>query len=272
MKTAVVVDKSYLQGASRSHMHELAGSYRLLMSEALLYELLSKPKDYKACFSKLPSVDNPVDIVLHVGGYLSKEIDSRRPAPRPSDRPRQFRFQFNPRLLDDDYELPEEAANEIERQRNELLADVQTLKERALCAPDYFPDVFAGSDLQRWRARAEAESLIAQPESLLDVYAQLRAPKGIKRFPPRKLLSKDWALYRWLQIEFLLALDLYSRFGSTLGKVLSATTEERIEHDVLDAQYMFIGVLEGALATQDKKLQRWFTLLRPDGLLLRYDG
>lgn len=242
------------------------------MSEALLYELLSKPADYKTCFCKFPAVDNPVDIVLHVGGYLKKEMEGRCPAPRPSSRIHEVRFRFNPRLLDADYVLPDEAATEIARQRQELLADVQTLKERALGMADFFPDVFIGNNRVIGAARKEAEVLIAQPTSLLDFYAQLRAPKGMRRFPPRRLLTEKWAIYRHLQVQFLFALDLYARFGTALAEPMSAEKEEEIEHDVLDAQYMLVGVLEGAFATNERKLQRWFRLLRPDGLLLRRDA
>ena len=249
-------------------MHELADSHRLLMSEALLYELLSKRDDYRRCFCKLPDVDNPVDIVLHVGGYLKREIESRRPSPKPSSSKRDIRFRFNLRLLEDDYVMPPEAASEIERQRMDLLADIRTFKERALGIPDFFADAFVGSDDARRAARADAEALIASPGSLLDFYGQLRAPKGIRRFPPRKLVTDEWAIYRWLQVQFLFALDLYARYGAALKEPMSPATEEKIEHDVLDAQYMLIGVLEGAFATEERKLQHWFRLLRPDGLLL----
>lgn len=253
-------------------MYDLSASNRLLMSEALLYELLSNPADYRRCFVKFPSVDNPVDIVLHVGGYLKREIESHRPALKPSSRKQEVRFRFNPRLLDEDYVLPGEAAVEIERQRQELLSDVEALKERALGMPDFFPEVFVDNDRVVQAAKAEAELLIARPGFLLDFYAQLRAPKGIRRFPPRKLVTEKWAVYRWLQVQFLFALDLYSRFGRALSEPMSPKQEEEIEHDVLDAQYMLIGALEGAFATQEKKLVRWFKLLQPDGLLLCRDG
>lgn len=81
MQPSIVLDKSYLQRATRTHVHALAASHRLLMSEALLYELLSKSADYRRCFSKLPAVDNPVDIVWHVGGYLKREIEGAPPVP-----------------------------------------------------------------------------------------------------------------------------------------------------------------------------------------------
>lgn len=96
--------------------------------------------------------------------------------------------------------------------------------------------------------------------------------KGMKRFPPQRLVAEKWAIYRHLQVRFLFALDLYARFGTALAEPMSAANEQHIEHDVLDAQYMLIGVLQGALATQEKKLQRWFKLLQPDGLLVHLGG
>ena len=54
-------------------------------------------------------------------------------------------------------------------------------------------------------------------------------------------------------------------------KVLSDPTPElcrKLEHDVLDAQYLILGVLEGGFATKDRKLQRFFKILCPDGILV----
>ena len=267
-KPPVVLDKSFVQGSSRAKMHPFASTHRLLMSEALLYELLSNPADCRSCFLKFPSIDNPVDLVMHVGGYLRKEVDTRRPAPKPSERINSFRFQFNSRLLDAEYELPFEAAQEIARQHDVLISDVKTMKERALTVSQFFPNAFVGNDLQRKAARADAERLITQESgSLLNFYGQLRAPKGERRFPPARYLTEEWAIYRSLQVQFLFSLDLYARYGDALGAPLSRKSEEKIEHDVLDAQYLLIGVLEGSFATDELKLRHWFALLRPDGIL-----
>lgn len=267
-KPPVVLDKSFVQGISRTKMHALASTHRLLISEALLYELLSNPADCRCCFLKFPSSDNPVDLVMHVGGYLRKEVDTRRPAPKPSERIKNFRFQFNSRLLNANYELPLDAAQEIARQHDVLISDVQTMKELALTMFQFFPNAFVGNDFQCKAARADAERLITQKSgSLLNFYGQLRAPKNERRFPPARYLSEEWALYRSLQVLFLFSLDLYARYGNTLRAPLSQKTEEKIEHDVLDAQYLLIGVLEGSFATDELKLRRWFSLLRPDGHL-----
>ncbi len=58
----------------------------------------------------------------------------------------------------------------------------------------------------------------------------------------------------------------------TAGRLLrrrltAAKAYEKIEHYVLDAHYLILGALEGAFATREKKLQRWYLLLCPEGRL-----
>lgn len=69
-KFPVIVDKSFLQGQSKAAIFEFSQENRILMTKALLYELLSNPTDRRSCFEKLPATTNPVDIVMHAGGYL----------------------------------------------------------------------------------------------------------------------------------------------------------------------------------------------------------
>lgn len=269
----VIVDKSFLQGQSKAAVQEFCKRHRILMTEALLYELLSNPTDRRSCFTKLPATTNPVDIVMHAGGYLKKEIYSRRQTPRPSERIQNFDFEFNARLRANDYRLPPEALLVLEDQRTELMADVASLKARALLMPKFFPEVFEGSDPERLSARHAAEGdIAASPGKLFDFYASLRAPKGQKKLPTRRLITEEWAVYRWIQIHLLFSLDLYCRYGNALGGTLTPNVEEKIEHDVLDAQYLFIGVLQKSFATHEKKLRRWFALIHPDGALFGKDA
>ncbi len=264
----VIVDKSFLQGNTKSAILEFSKQYRILMTEALLYELLSNSADRRSCFDKLPATANPVDIVMHAGGYLTKEINSLRQTPRPSENIQDFNFEFNYRLRGNHYQLPPDAVAVLHDQHAELLTDVRSLKARALDMPDFFPEIFRGSDAERSAARLKAErDITAKPGMLFDFYESLEAPKGQKKLPPRKLLTEDWAIYRWLQIQLLFALDLYRRYGKSLGGILTPKAEERIEHDVLDAQYLFIGVLQKSFATHEKKLRHWFKLIHPDGAL-----
>jgi hypothetical protein len=101
----------------------------------------------------------------------------------------------------------------------------------------------------------------------LKFYGSLETPAGERPLPPAKIVTEDWALLRWQQIQLLFALDAYCRYGGRVPETLSGKAYEKVEHDVLDAHYLLLGVLEGSFATREKKLQKWFGLLRPDGLL-----
>jgi hypothetical protein len=63
----------------------------------------------------------------------------------------------------------------------------------------------------------------------------------------------------------LFALDVFVRYRGAVTEALNPITYEKMEHDVLDAQVFMLGCLEGAFATQEKKLKRWWALLCPDG-------
>ena len=249
-------------------MREFASQRRMLMTEALLYELLSNPVDRRACFLKLPIGENPVDVVMHCGDYLKKEISTRKAAPLPSERVHRRRFKFNEALLQEDYLLPPDASALLEEQQQELSRDIASLRARAADMPSFFPGLAARNSAERQAARASAEKEVGDPGALRDFYASLRAPKGQRKLPPVQGITDNWALYRWLQIHFLFCIDLYFRFGGTITEQLSPDAEEQLEHDVLDAQYLLVGVLEGSFATNEKKLRRWFKTILPQGTLL----
>lgn len=163
------------------------------------------------------------------------------------------------------YELPEEAQVAIEERTQELREEVEEFLKRAEVIPSFFPDLLEGSDAQRQVAYSEAERAIAEPGALIPFYSQLEPPVPEGSFPPADIVSDDWAVYRWLQVQLLFALDVYVRYGGTCPKELTPRTYKRMEHDVLDAQMLMLGSMEGAFATRENKLRRWWSLLCPSG-------
>ena len=63
-------------------------------------------------------------------------------------------------------------------------------------------------------------------------------------------------------------LDLVERYGPLTADALTAKQRERLQHDATDIEYIVLGVLQGALATNDRRMRDMFTRLRPDGTLL----
>lgn len=268
MSDAIVLDKCFLQGSKRSRIQELAASRRLVMSEALFYELLTSSEPGRSrCFSKLPQTDDPVDLVSHIGTLMRIEIDTQLPAGKPSSHREELRFRLNPALFEPDYRLPEQAQEAVEEQTAQLKSDVQLFIERAAVVSSFFPDLLNGSQTRREGARAEAEKAIAASGALSEFYAALEPPPGERPLPSASLVNESWALYRWLQVQLLFAVDLYVRYQGRMPPRFGRVTYEKLEHDVLDAQVLMLGCLEGAIATRERKLKRWWRLLCPDGAL-----
>jgi hypothetical protein len=261
---AIVLDKCFLQGTRAPRIRELATSRRLVVSDALFYELLTAPEPGRSrCFHKFPPVENPVDLVSHIGPLMRLEIETHKPCGRPSSHRETLRFQFNPALVTPQYEVPQDGRLAIEEHMRDLRSDVASFVERAKLTPTFFPKVLVGSQVVRDQARADAEAAIAEPGSLLPFYSSLEPPKGEKPLPPVDLVSEDWGIYRWLQVQMLFGLDLHIRYGGRIPESLSENIFEKLEHDVLDAQVLMLGCLEGAFATKERKLQRWYRLLCP---------
>jgi len=153
----------------------------------------------------------------------------------------------------------------------EVEADVDQLIDLAEQTPGLFPDILRGTSEAQRADHAEIESLIATPSKMLDFYSSLESPNPERPYPSIGLTPERWALIRWLQVNMLFAVDLHVRYRGTLRATLTPGLRMRLEHDIHDLQILALGVLEGALATNEQKLRRWFHLLLPTGLLYPAD-
>lgn len=269
-KPTILLDKDFLQGSKAFDICRLAKSHQLLMSDVLFYELISSTEPGRSrCFAKLPKTMNPVMLVEHVGGSLKYEMRLHRACGKPSEHPIDIRFSFNAGLASPGYQLPASAAETVREQTEALRTDVASFLDRVRSISTLIPNLLAGNDAERKSSRDSAEIFIAtETDEILKFYGGLEAPAGTLRFPPAEIITKDWALFRWQQVQLLFALDAYCRFGGRVPEVLRGKPYFKIEHDVLDAQNLILGTLEGAFATREKKLQRWFSLLCPEGRLV----
>jgi hypothetical protein len=260
----IVLDKCFLQGSSAIAIRELALSNRLLVSDGLFYELLSGSEPGRSrCFAKFPEGENPVDLVSHIGTLANIEINTHRRSGPPSENKEPIRFQFNTSLTSPGFKMPSQAKEAIDELFVQLREDSQGILDLAPSCADFFPGILSGSDQKRRMKWLDAERLIALPGSLIPFLETLKADLSL---PPVEAMDETWAIYRHLQVKMLFALELhFTHQGKTPS--LSPTGWTRLEHDVLDAQVLSLGCLEGAFATRETKLIRWFKLLCPDGKL-----
>lgn len=266
-KPPLLIDKNFLQGSKSSEIQRLMETRRLLMADTLFYELLSSAEPGRSrCFAKLPAIENPVDLVNHVGGLLKREIRSHRPCGKPSENLEELRFRFNHALASPNFALPTDVIEAIQEEEAQLHIEVESLLALVETVPTIFPDLLKGSDSERANLRTIVESVIADDmDGIRTMYSSLSSPPDGPALPPAELIDRHWAIYRWLQVRLLFVVDIYCRYGGTVPQHPVGRVFERLEHDVQDAQYLVLGVLEGSFATRERKLQRWFSLLCPEG-------
>ncbi|HZF12950.1 MAG TPA: hypothetical protein VFE33_29525 [Thermoanaerobaculia bacterium] len=262
MKTLIVLDKSYLQGATREEINKLCGDYTVLMPEALFFELLTTQEKVRtACFRKLPAVENPVELITHIGALLAHEVETHTPATPVHGRYTRMRFVFNSRLSSGSFNLSEEQRAGIVGWERDIAESVAEFKERAAVTDRWFPSL-AGyrPGMPKDGIEKLRQAIGTDSQMIRDIYDAIRHAS----FPPAAVLDERWAFYRWVQVQLLAVLEYIRRYG--IGNALEASW--RIPNDVIDMQYTTTGSLVGALASRDAVVQETFKLLCPDGQLV----
>lgn len=274
-KPMMLLDKSFLQGSPATVIRELAETHTLLMPDVLFYELISCDEPARSrCFAKFPPGENPVVLLQHLGALLKKEMKTHQPCGLPSDNVEKIRYQFNADLTSSGYELPEEAAALVTEEAEKLKQEVVQYLGRAAVVKKLFTEHGTAKGGDRDSLRNEAEAATAGVDQMRTFYKSVSSSSPLGEFnpPPAELVGPDWACFRLLQVQWLFGIDVWFRYGNNFPVDPTGRAYERLEHDVLDANYLVLGALQGSLATDENKLRRWFRLLRPDGHLYPDDG
>lgn len=259
-KSKVVLDKSYLRGVSFEQMEEVAEKSCILITDSLLYETTKDQELLDRHFNKLARLDVVTYVLPYFGKSLGWEAQHATPSPRASTL-------GTPRTKEDYATLEKNLRQE---ERKKMLAEK---------AKQYEEDVSMFIDINRQMANELEESIppndsakdeklaafeqrIAHDSSLIQSYAnRIRTSANNESESPFNSLNKEWATYRFLQVYSLFNAEKWSKDKR------NPVTSIKTLHDVIDMQYLLHAVREGGFATKEKKLARWFSLLRPDGTL-----
>jgi hypothetical protein len=262
LKQEIVLDKSYLRGASSGSIHNLCSVFRVIMPGALFFELLTGDSVERAkCFAKLPPVMNPVEIVEHVGQLLRFEVRKKKPASSLYERRHRILFSFDPKLAAGTLIPTPQQEKRILSWEKEVEQQVDNFRGLVTHSHKWFPGIEGASNRDRPGVIKEIQAAIASdPKLVRKLYGSIRK----KFFPKPAQLDSRWAFFRWMQVAAIGVLDHISRYG--VGTDLAGA--RKLENEVVDMQYRVMGVLAGAIATRDKKCQQVFQMLLPDGLLI----
>lgn len=263
-KQDAVIDKCFLRGAPKERLDFLFSKYRVIMTESLFYELLTtEAYDRARCFKRLPSIENPVVLVHNVGPILRWEVANQRPLSNIENVALDLRYQFNPGLSNESFELNSDQAHAREEWQIEMNRSAQSFADHSASLPIRFPH------LRGYRPGANSreidllkQKVCSEPELIREIYSG-RADEG---WPARDCINEKWALYRWVQIRLFAELDYYRKYGEQTEN----SKNEKIEREYMDLEYCFVGCLAGGLATGDLGMAERFSALCPSGSLLTY--
>lgn len=278
-RRCVIVDKSYIQGAGVDSLLELQEDWNLLFPDAFFFEVASTDRTARErCLAKLREVHRSrrLFVAPNLGELLRREIHTLRGAGIPSENLVEGLDldTFLGTRFDDLSKARRQAL-----QGTELDFDhaVDGLVARAGTLQGCFPGTCEGTTEQRKEANRRAREMVSRDTDFIagffaDFVCQAtHAPPGaplLAEIARTGRLGPEWTIHRWVQAQLLYGLELTERRGRLAAKEITPKQKERLQHDVLDIEYLVLGVLEGALATKDKRMRGVFELLRPDGVLL----
>jgi hypothetical protein len=257
----LVLDKSYLRGASTELVRTLCSKYTVIMPDVLFYELLTAPDwERTMCFRKIPDAENPLTLVPSIGDLFRFEVKHGMQCTPLSDRA-VTRFRFNRSLRVGTFTLTPEQRDYINETEEALLRQAVESTEIWRAIDRFFPDLKQSRPGQTSDALNNATRTIASNENVVqEIYDAIRP----ESFPLAKFITPDWALYRWVQVQLLAALDFVSKYGDTqIPKAVKMINERH------DLDYAVNAALASGLATRDEAMARRFRLVCPAGLLIQ---
>lgn len=264
----IILDKSYLDGASPQEIKSLCRNHRVFMPDVLFYELITSRKtSMQRCFNKFPDTINPVELIPNVGTLLRYEIDNQRPCTPLYDRREKSFFSFNRGLSTGAYEFGALEMNARKEQEDVVERKTKDFFELAMMVPVFFQELcHAPKAGLPNKIQALKERVASDKSTVRRFYATLLEKNNIANPIHPDTLDTNWAYFRWVQVRCLYSLDLMFRYNGCMPADPKANFWENIEHDMLDSEYVILASLSGGFACNEKRMIAFFRMIRPDGL------
>jgi hypothetical protein len=210
---------------------------------------------------------------------MQYEIANRAPCTPLIDRQPYARFEFHSGLAAGTYDFGnKEMVQVVQDITRETAERVACFREASSVLESWFPEL-KGFPPNGSRSLIDAamNSIASDRDRVREIYRRILGgmqalldegflPPPMPKFSPLSPaeIDENWIWFRTLQAQLLAALEFLRKNGAgALGQ-----QSQSVEHDLLDAEYVALGALSGALASRDKTLQRFFQLVCPQGILI----
>ncbi|MCI5197119.1 MAG: hypothetical protein D3919_13020 [Candidatus Electrothrix sp. AW5] len=266
----IVIDKSFLDGASPNRVRRLCEENTVLFSESLFFELITTTEESKKrCFAKLPEGINPLKLIPNVGKLLRYEIENQRRCIPLLKHVFDKDFQFNERLRQGTYVLQGHMLESLTEWKDQVKSDTEDFLVRCSIVHQFFPEL-NGIEYKHFATAIEnARVRVAEDQDFVkEIYASFLNENAPKNAPAPELVGPDWAFFRWTQCQLLSALRMFGKYQGKIDFPVSKGVFTRAEHTMHDINYTILAALSGSLATGDQEIIDDFCLVCPEGVLI----
>ncbi len=267
----VILDKSYLDAANKDEIKSLCDNHTVLMPDVLFHELITtKEESMRRCFDKFPNRRNPVELIPNVGTLLINELSKHQSCCPLYDQRLKIDFAFNEKLRNGSFKFTDGQVEAIRNRENQVEEDKKAFFELAMLVLGFFSTVKALPFKEFSDAIEKAKTQIANdPNKVKEVYQSFLA-YGAPPNPVRaECINENWAYFRWIQVRVLYSLDLLLKYQDNLPKNPGTNFWRRIEHDLLDSEYVILASLTRALASNENRMTSFFMSVCPKGEIFR---
>jgi hypothetical protein len=243
----ILIDKSWVHGASVSALTNVAARHRLLMPEALFYEILTtKDEERRRCFGRLSMIESSISLLCGIPDLFRYEAATGKPAVPLRERCIGPSISFHPEAGKSGYPFSAEQIAVIEAERTEREgAGLQDAKEMSSLVSGWFPDL-KGLPLGSPRERIEPylKRVATDTQMVRDIYGD----------------DGNWTFFRHVQVKLVGALEYTRRFGDRNKDAEG----KKIPNFFLDQEYLIPALLADGLASSDGEMQAFYELLAPE--------
>jgi hypothetical protein len=269
----IVIDKSWLQSSSAAHdLRKIAAKNRIVITDILMYEISTADNNSKklSCFKKLLSSHHSLEFLPNTGALIRHELSSHSSGHTLEDK-------LYPSFLYPNFlvSLSKYADKTVKAGNvfNKLYYvhfennDVEFLKKFGSCISYDFPEIRGIKPGEKTDIINKIKQTIGRDEEVVKSYYKkiysLSDNVDANDFPPVELLSKNWALFRHVQVYLIAAIIFAGRYGYGNLHIQS----KKLAHDCVDFEYLISGTLANGMATKDNLFKEIFSICCPDGTL-----
>ena len=262
----LVLDKSFLQGASKELIEKLCSDHQVIMPEVLLMEILTtdKEEDMHSCIVKFPNTVNPVNLIPKVVTLIRYEVKNGKPC-----TPIESQFINETFVLNKNFVLSKEQLTILSNWKDEVSADSFRFIQKAVITQGWFPELPEYKPGISISKIEEAMGKVANNSNFIkEIYAQMHneiRKKDDQTWPNESTINQDWAIYRYYQVHLLYALEYIRRYGFSVPNEI----KKKLENFRIDIDYCVIGALSDGLLTNDNLLAKLYTLICPEKRVIK---